>query len=331
MIQINEAVLHIFDYSHGSLVLSDALMSSDDRAMLHFVSKQIDKLLHSPAIKQGNFESFSTFQTQVYSYEQKSIDLLELSKSLAKTWYHAVAESDKIDPAALLVCDVHDNANHYLVALKYKNKNGYQFINREQMGKRINMVVENESILPGASNSIEECFLIHLDTMRVYFKDIRRVIQSEDVFVIPTRLLQCTQELSCKEVIQTIQQLGDSFCDTYDLDPIQIQSRTKGYLQKQLQDDGYLHTADLSSYVFAENAVMASEFMSETKQMHIPESMRLHEQFASSKSKRQRMKLDNGIELLLPAMYYDDPDVFEMVKNEDNSVDIILKNIKKIK
>ncbi len=330
MIQINKAVLHLFDYSHGQLVLSEMEMDADAISELHFTGKQIDKLLASPSLKKGEFAAYSKFQEWLKQYADEEVSLLDLSKYLAKTWYEIIKESDKIDTSAMLLCDVYDNANHLLVALKYKNKSGYQHTTNITEGKLLNKVMENASILPGASASVDEVIVMHLETMEIRFKDIKRIIQGDTCYVIPERILHASQELSCKEVLQTLTHLGSEMSETYELDPILIEAKTKEYMQQQLEDDGYLHTEDLARFVF-DHEEMAKEYLDEAKKLQVPDLMRLHNKFTNSKSKSQKIKTDHGIELNLPAAYYHDPEYFEIIQNEDETFQIVLKNIKQIR
>lgn len=50
-----------------------------------------------------------------------------------------------------------------------------------------------------------------------------------------------------------------------------------------------------------------------------------------TKLQRQKLKLDNGIEITIPLDLFYDPDVIELSNNPDGTISVTIKNIESIK
>lgn len=329
MIQIQKAILHVFDYTHATLTLSESTMSEEDMPQLVFARKQIEKLIESPVLKKGEFKEESKVKDLFTKYVDEE-NLVEISSQIANSWYSYIKMSDKIDSATLLVADVFDNAKHLLVFLKYKNKNAYTYEGKLYNGLFVNHVVESFSVLPNASQSVDECFIVDLDSLNIYYKDNKRVIDGEQCSVIADRLLFCTSELSQKEIITTIKEATEDFCDHYDMDAMAHLAKTKSYIQEKLADDGYLRVEELSQEVFPQEA-MQEEFKQNLADLNVPEDVYMHAKYASSATKMTRMKTDTGIQIAIPSIYFEDKEHFEVIQNEDQTLTIQIKNVLYIK
>lgn len=330
MIQIKKAILHIFDFSHNTLTLSENSMSEEDLTQLVFARKQVEKLIESPVLKKGEFKPESKQKDIFSKYSSEEVYLLEISSQIANSWYSYIKMSDKIEPATLLVLDVFDNAKHLLAFLKYKNKNAYTYEGKILNGKLVNHVIENSYVLPGASQIVDECFLVDLETLQIYYKDNKRIIDGEQCSIIADRLLFCTSELSQKEIITTIQEATEDFCDQYELDAMPHIAKTKTYIQEKLADDGYLRISELSEEVFSKKE-MQDEFLKNLEDLNVPENTFMNAKFAGNATKLIKMKTDTGIQIAIPSVYFDDIEHFEVIQNEDQTLTLQIKNILYIK
>ena len=331
MIQIRTAVLHVFDFAHSHLGLSEQLMPDEDLRQLTFARKQVEKMVESPNLKTGEFLPQSLRKNDFVKYANEEISLLEISTSLAEEWYRLIKMSDKIEPSSLLCLDVYDNAKHLLVFMKYKTKNGYMYATKTVDGKKYEGIVENMSILPNTATSVDECIVVDLDSLSIKYKDNIRVIEGQETSIISDRLLFCTSNLSHKEIITTIRNATEDMCDTYEMDKLSHVAKTKAYIQEKLTEDGYLRLNELALDVFENNNAMQDEYIQNLVDLHVPSDVFMHQGYAQTISKSQKMKTDTGIELTIPSIYFDDPEHFEIIQNEDGSMTIQIKNVLYVK
>lgn len=327
MIQIKSAVLHVFDFAHDHLGLSEQMMPDEDLRQLTFARKQVERLIDSPILKSGEFLPESHRKNDFEKYGREEMGLLELSTIVAQEWYRLIKMSDKIDPSSLLCLDVYDNAKHLAVFLKYKTKNGYMYTTKSVDGKTYEGIVENMSLLPNSTQSVDECFIIDVDNLSIKYKDTVRVIESQETSVISDRLLFCTSNLSQKEIITTINHATEDMCESYEMDSLSHVAKSKAYIQEKLTEDGYLRLNELAADVFEENQSMQQEFVQNLTDLHVPSDTFMHQSYAQSASKTQKIKTDTGIEMLIPSIYFDDPEHFEIIQNEDSTITIQIKNV----
>ncbi|MBQ9987740.1 MAG: nucleoid-associated protein [Erysipelotrichales bacterium] len=330
MIQINKAILHIFDFAHSALQLSEKEMSTDDISHLTFARQQIEKLLVSPLLKKGQFKESSKVKDLFTQYLDEDTTFMNISTQIANSWYSYIKLSDKILPSALLVLDIYDNEKQYLVFLRYKNRNAFTFEDTMIEGKKMIRVVENDSILSSRGITIDECFFVDLNALHILYKDNKYVIAEEQCSIIADRLLFCTSELSHKEILTTVKESTEDFCDHYALDALSHLAKTQTYIQEKLADDGYLDVNELAEEVF-DNPIMQEEFTANLMDQKVPERVHMHAKYAEKATKMIKMKTDTGIQISIPSVYFDDPEYFEVIHNEDQTLTIQIKNALYIK
>ncbi len=331
MIQIKSAVLHVFDFAHDHLELSEQVMPDEDLRQLIFARKQCEGLMVSPILKSGEFDPQSVRKVDFERYAHEELSLLDLSTKIAEEWYRLIKLSDKIEPATLLALDVYDNEKHLVVFLKYKNQNKFMYAEKSKDGKNYAGIVENMAVLPTTSTAIDECFYVNLDTLKIRYKDNKRVIEEAETLVIADRLLFCTKNLSQKEIIKTINSATKDMCDTYEIDPLAKVAKTKKYVQEKLTEDGYLRLNEMAEEVFAENKAMQLEYIQNLQDYEVPSDTFLNTTFAQSATKNIKLKTDTGVEVTLPSLYFEDPEHFEIIQNEDMTFTIQIKNVLYVK
>ena len=331
MIQIKKAILHILDFSHDHLGYSDNLMPDDELGKLTFARKQVEKLLKSPVLKSGEFHIDSKKLDYFKKYVSEEISLLDLSKVIASDWYRLIKSSDKIEPSSLLCLDVFDNTKHYIVCLKYKSKSNFMYETKSVDGRKYEGVVENMAVLPNSSQSISECFIVNLETYEIKYRDIKRVIEGEEISIISERLLQCSSNLSHKEIISTINTTTIELCENYEMDVLSHVAKTKTYIQEKLVEDGYLRINELANEVFSTNEALREEYAQNLIDFDVPSDVFMHQKYAQNATKMQRIKTDTGIEIKIPSIYFDDKEHFEIIQNEDGTLSIQIKNILYVK
>lgn len=331
MIQIKIAVLHVFDFAHDSLMLSEQIMPDEDLRQLTFARKQVEKIIESPTLKAGTFLNESPRVDDFRKYANGEMSLLEVSTNVANEWYRFIKMSDKIDPASLLCLDVYDNAKHLLVFLKYKTKNGYMYTTKSMDGKMYAGIMENMSLVPNSTASVDECFIVDVDSLDIKYRDNIRVIEGQETSIISDRLLFCTSSLSHKEIISTISKTTKEMCENYEMDYLTHNAKTKAYIQEKLTEDGYLRLNELADGVFEESKAMQEEFVQNLSDMKVPHDIFMHQNYAQSATKTQKMKTDTGIHIEIPSIYFNDPEHFEIIQNEDTTITIQIKNVLYVK
>ena len=85
MINIQNAVLHLFDIASNTLLVSESPLELSDSA-IQFLTSHIEKHITKQTAKQGTFHTDSEFLDLLGKYNSNELDFLSLSKEIAQKW-----------------------------------------------------------------------------------------------------------------------------------------------------------------------------------------------------------------------------------------------------
>jgi 37-kD nucleoid-associated bacterial protein. len=318
------------DFSSGITVLSEQELDTRDSTVLTYLTKHIEKLTADQNSQTGSFLPQSHFSRQLAEYINGSLDFVSFSLYIADTMYAAIAQSDLLNPADLIIADVAIEDVRYVVLLKCNNKIGFTHqVNRD--GENIkNEIINHYAILPNVSQKIDEYALIELNSLTIRFSDKKRSVDGEDTYIIPDKVLECDSSLSAKRVIDLVKSITRTVSEKHGQSSVAAISKAKNYLVENAEVSDVLDPVELGKEVFSASHVMQEEFINEVKTAGIPETVQIDRDFAMKKGKNHRIKTDTGIELAFPVDYFQNKDYLEFINNPDGTLSIQLKNIGKI-
>ena len=104
-------------------------------------------------------------------------------------------------------------------------------------------------------------------------------------------------------------------------------------LYDSIDEEASLSNERVAEQVFGDNHQAKQEFLEELDQKGIQREIALEANTPvfERKYQKQKLKLDNGIEIVVPAELLKNKDYIEFVTNDDGSLSVILKKIESIK
>lgn len=330
IVLVNRAVLHILDFNSGVTVFSEEELDIQNDSVLTFIIKHVEKAFSDPNSKHGAFYANSLFKSRLSAYVDGSEDFISFSGYVAKEVYSAIVESDMVEPADLLVCDLSLDGSRVLAVLKCNNKVGFTHQVTTVDGHVRNDIINHYAILPSLSQKIDEYAFIQLDSMGIKFSDKKRLVDGKDTYIIPERILSCSATISQKNAIDLVKSIANRVSENHGQSTVTAVSKAKNYIVENAEVSDYLEPAELGREVFSSSKVMQEEYLREVKDAGIPEVIKLDRDFAIKKGKSHKIKTDTGIELVFPVDYFENKDFIEFINNPDGTISIELKNIGKI-
>lgn len=89
----------------------------------------------------------------------------------------------------------------------------------------------------------------------------------------------------------------------------------------------------IAEKVFKENITAKMAFKEEVQEQgFVPEAPPVKEvqEISEKKFGKQKFKLSNGIELIVPVDVYRNPDLIEFVNNPDGTISVMIKNVDEV-
>ena len=333
-ISINEAIIHIIDNNASEPVLNEYSLEINEEVYA-FLYKHIEKCLKDDELKYAKFnESHNSVKEAVQDYLNGiDTDLIELSKKIARQLFIIVNTSENIPSADLIVASIVTDQGPMIAILKMDYVRNFtheiQFID-EKIG--IGIVPQNAG-LPGSGQRIQKA---------AFIKPIREDA-SYNCMVIDKQKSAKDDEYDVNyfvgtflgaEIISNERDMTKAFVKATEnwtrkniTDNADKAEEVRSTIKKKLKEDDSINLEELSQELFEKTPQVKEDFKNYIKCTGIEEEIPVDKTWIDKKFKRVRLNIDKQIDLYINEETYHDNDKFEIIRNGDGSINILVKNV----
>ena len=323
---INNAILHVFDFVSCVNVFAQAPMDLGNKAAKRYVTSQAKRALGNLDSKRGTFAENSLFAEELRAYFRGERDFVGLSQQIGEFIVGELSRMEKTPSTDLLVVDFEGDADQtvremtdeeaeaaykargprYFAIILLESRQAYMHeVGSNDFGDTATTIARHHAILPNPSQKVASFALISADDMAVWFVDKEREIAGEKRWIIPDGLLQCSMEASSREVLEAVTTVVEEVAEESD----EVDAR------------------ELGREVFADQPRVAERFDRAVEEGALPERVVVEKAVAKRVTKSHKIRTDTGIELTFPAEYGENSDFIEFFSTPDGRIEIALKNI----
>lgn len=348
MLTINHAILHAYDFETSTNYESASELDIADKQIRSYVTRLARKTLSSAESKHGSFSPESNFKAELSRYRAGEIDFVSLSREIGDFFFDELQKSDDKLPYDLLVADVTDADAS---AAKEDGDGGFEGAEREafcivllarkqgyvhdvRQDQHLNDIVKTDALLPLPTQKVDTYATIDLGSWEIDFADKARTIAGQESYIVPDGLLQCTQEASTREVIQTVTLAVEDVAEEYGLTPAVAVSRAKAYVTEQAEEEEAIEPREVGKKLFADRPEAQARYEEKMKtaaaSAAIPEEVPIRPSVAHRIAKSHRIRTDTGIEITFPSEYSANDDFIEFTTLPDGHISITIKGVEHI-
>lgn len=330
MMKLNNAVLHILDFSSGMAIFSEKELDVSNRNICIYLEKHIEKAYKDLSLKNGVFYEESKFKRSFLEYIDKNMSFIEFSNYIAGIVYETILNSDDCASQDLIVCDFSFEDENILGILICNNKIGFihHVTNEDSIVK--NEIINHYAILPNIKQKFDEYIFVSARTFDVKYLSKKRYIDGDDINMIPDILLECSSSISQKDTLKLVNSISQKIAENHGRNSIETITKVKNFIVENGEISDYIEPIELSKEVFMNEPDMQEEFLLETKNAGIPEKVVIDRSFAVKVNRNHKIKTDTGIELTFPSDYFENKNYIDFINNPDGTISIEIKNIGKI-
>ena len=281
---INNAILHILDFKSDITVFSQKELNIADEPVETYVSKCMEKALSDPGQKKGQFLNESLLKSKISEYLDDSLDFTELSATIANSMYEKIKISDKPDSMDLLVSDFSADDIRYLGICTLSHNTAYTHKVQKEGEAVKNNIIRHYAILPAATRKSDSFAFINLNNMSsgntsVTFMEKKRVINGQDVFVLPDFILQCTSALSSKDVLKQVSDIISKVAEENGENTTRAISKAKSFIVDNSEMSDILNPFEMGEKIFTDSEQMKNDYVSEAEKFEIPHYVKVEKSF----------------------------------------------------
>lgn len=330
MIDITKAIVHILDTNNAITINSEQLMDASDIALLEYISKHVEKALRDNSASEGELGVNSLFMQKWQTYKNGEIDFVKFSSAICDAYAEEFFKADKKQTTDFLMLEFSQNEESYIGFLLLPNNTCYTHQVVQDAGVLSNNLLKFYAVLPSVTQKIAGFAFINTNDNIVLYSDVKRFIDGQDKFIIAGTLLDCTKSISSKDALKVVKAAISEVSEKGGKNSSAVIAKAKVYLADNAEVSTKVDTEEMSYAIFSGNEELMQEFQQEIKDKGVPTVINVRQDYALREGKKHKIKTDTGIEITVPAEYFNNRDYIEFKNSIDGTISIAIKNIGKI-
>ena len=170
--------------------------------------------------------------------------------------------------------------------------------------------------------------MLNLATGDYQILEKQYVIEGKRCLYLSERILEIAPPQAAPQQIKQIKKAVADTAKQFDQEPYQALATTQKVILQQLEEDHVINAEEITRQVFKDNLGAQDAVREALVKREVPTNIAVNNvPKYEKKYAKQKFKLANGIELMVPTELYDDPEVIEFINNPDGSISVMIKNV----
>lgn len=325
-IYLKKAILHMVDRESGVPVFSTNELDLTTEYIREYVSTKIKKV-PSAQTKCGQLQAGTTFTDLLAGSQQ---DFANASQQLTDYWYQIYTQSEDGPSCDILIALYEQDTEMYLALLKLNYKDAYtHFVDYEE-NNIANKLILNHAILPSKTQKPDEGITVNLETLNFELVEKRYTFSGEKRLYFSEQVIEVVPKPSVDENIREIKKTAKKISKQFNEDEFEVLASVQEAVYETIEETGTLDSDQIIEKVFSENISARMAYKDELSESSFVDKAPVQREVSEKKFGKQKLKMSNGIELIVPMEVYRDADALEFVNNPDGTISVVIKNIEEI-
>ncbi|UZW13224.1 nucleoid-associated protein [Clostridium pasteurianum] len=333
-VNLNEAVVHVLDNNADEPIYNEFMLELSDETY-EFILKHIQKCLKSEELK---YAIFNDGQNSIKEFSKNYLndkgDFLSISKKIAKQLFVIMESHGNIPSCDLMIVSISTEYGPILALLKMDYvKNFTHSIGSCDNKIGIDIVPQFVG-LPSGGQLIQKCAFIKqvipenkFDLM-IIDKQNRRDSEDYEINYFTSNFLGCSIIENERDATSNFIKVAENWTRSNLKDNAEAAEMVRTAVKKKLQEEDNIFVNRFANEVFKESKDVAENFLQYAKERGITENVPIDKEYVDKKLKRIRLKIDKDMDVYIDRDTYDDKSKFEVIRNGDGTINIVLKHIK---
>lgn len=335
-VMIKKAIIHVLDRNGDAPILTD--FEQEINEDIHeFLEKHIIKSLQDEENRKGKFRGgLSVVKNASNNIFQNEETFVESSKAIAEQLFKAMKKNNNISSSDLVVCLYTAGEEDYIGILKLDYKKSF-IHNIEFVEDQLKVSIIPQSIgLPGLSQRLQKCaFIKRIDEddeydmivldKQVYGKDE----DGEIAQFFVQDFLNCQVLVDNRDKTKLFKKAAEKWTRKNLNEDIDKAQEVREELISSFKNCAEIDVEKFSQNVFGNDVEAQDNFINHMDNEGLQlEAFEIDKSWVEKKMKKRVMKTDTGIEIKGEYEDFEDRMKFEIYKNGDGTINIMIKNVR---
>ncbi len=332
-IHINEAIIHILDNNSEEPVINEHYLELNEDTY-KFVLRHVERCLKDEELKYAVFNPERNIVKDLsQEYLNGENNMLEVSKELARQMFILMKSRGNIASGDLLIVSISTEYGPMLGIMKMDYiKNYTHSIDFVDNKIGINIVPQFTG-LPASSQKIQKCAFIkplreeqEFDLMVIDKSNNKEKEEYGSNYFIGN-YLGCSIVSNERDVTKAFLSAAENWTRSKLKEDASTQEIVRSTIKKKLKEEDNIDVKALSEDLFKDQYEAQQDFVQFVSASGVEDSVAVDKEWVAKKLKRVRLKIDKDIDLYINEETYDDNSRFEIQRNGDGSINIVIKHV----
>lgn len=334
-INIQQAIVHVLDNNGAEPILNNYTEELTEDTY-KFLYRHMEKLLKSDDLKFAVFnEDRNLVKETVKGYlNWISDDFVELSQNLARQLFCIMRSNVNIEPAYLVVSCIITDQGPLIAILKmdYTDRFSHSI---EFIENKVGIKLVKEGIgLPSSSSKIQKAAFIKPiredNKFDLWIIDKQKRIKDDDEYganYFTNSFLGCYEVMDNRTATKTFMNAAERWTRSNVIEDAAKAEEIRSTIKEELEVKDVINIDSIADKIFKEEPKAKEEFSTFIKGHGLEDEIKVDKRYVEKKLKRVRLKVDTDIDLYISQEAYKDPSKFEIKRNGDGSINMVIKHV----
>lgn len=334
-INIEEAIIHILDNNGDEPVLNEYKLELTED-IYKFIHRHIEKCMKDEELKYAVFNEGRSLVKDVVKDYLNGIDtdFIGLSKEVANQLFVIMKGNGAIPSCDLIVASIATDQGPMVAILKmdYVQNFVHQI---EFLEEKIGIGIVPQAVgLPGMGQRIQKAAFIKPiredNTFDLMVIDKQKKSKEEEDYGVEffsENFLSCSYVTNARDMTKTFIKATEKWTRNNIKEDADKAEQIRTAIKSKLKEEDSINIEELSESLFKEEPAIRDEFKSYVAAQGLQDEVTVDKTYVEKKLKRVRLKIDKEIDLYIDSDAYHDNSKFEIQRNGDGSINMLIKHV----
>ncbi|MCD3234297.1 nucleoid-associated protein [Clostridium botulinum D/C] len=333
-ISINEAVIHVLDNNADEPILNEYKLELNEE-VYSFLSKHTLKCFRDEELKYAVFnDEKNTVKNITQQFLNQECEFLEVSKELAKQMFILMRSKGSINSCDLIIVNISTEYGPMIGIMKMDYIRSY-FHDIEVVEDKIGInIVPQHTGLPAGGQKIQKCAFVKpirdensFDLMVIDKQTKNKKSEEYGSSYFTNNYLGCKLISNERDITKDFVDAAERWTRTNLKENAEMQEKVRKTIKDKLKEEEEFDVKEVAEELFGDETVGKESFVNFIKEEGRVEKVAVDKEWVNKKFKKIRLKIDKDIDIYLNEDAYNDNSRFEIKRNGDGTINMIIKHV----
>ena len=332
-ININEAIIHVLDNNSDTPILNEYVLDLDE-TKYNLLLKLIKKCLKDEKLRYAVFNKGANDVRSIsQQYFNSHTNLLDISKGLAGELFEIMRTKGDVPSCDFITVSFSTEFGPMLGLFKMDYIENFTH-SIEMLDNKMSVdIVPQVTCLSGSSQKIRKCAFIKpireendFDLMVIDNQGKNKVEEEYGSKYFTDNFLKCELVNNERDMTKNFMAAAENWVRNNFREDASKQEMFRKDIKRQLEEKDNIDIEKFAKNIFEDDGVL-EDFKENMDKYDVAKIITVDKEYIAKKLSRTKLKIDCGIDIYINKETYEDRSMFEVQKNADGTINMVIKNI----